>query len=420
MSATFSRLFGNKAFRAALAIGSFGLLASLLLTRSSQSDFSSQFLPHAYCYLYNRNLIVLHVVADGLIWLSYVAISLTLVYLVYRTRREIPFSWMFLAFGIFIIACGFTHFMEMIVLWKPVYWLAGGVKVITAMASVITAIALPPQLPKVQQMILAEKVSEERKRGLQEKNEELSQANQHLRSEMEKRIAAEESLKDLSAQLLRTQDDERRRFARELHDSVGQLLTGAVLSVSAVRRRAAGMEHESSRLLSECADYLKQSLREVRTISYLLHPPMLDETGLGDALRWYVRGFEERSGVRVVLDISSNLDQLSRDLRTAVFRIVQESLTNIHSHSGSRTAEISLRKSGDHIRLQVQDHGKGMPPESLGRDGREQLLHGVGIRGMRERVVRLEGELRIESSDHGTLLEVVLPYREKSVLPIDA
>jgi len=349
-----------------------------------------------------------------------VAISLTLVYLVYRTRREIPFSWMFLAFGTFIIACGFTHFMEMIVLWKPVYWLAGGVKVITAMASVITAIALPPQLPKVHQMIRAERVSEERKRDLEEKNEELSQTNQHLRSEMEKRIAAEESLKDLSGRLLRAQDDERRRFARELHDSVGQLLTGAVLSVSAVRRRAAGLGRESSRLLSECADYLQQSLREVRTISYLMHPPMLDETGLGDALRWYVRGFEERSGVRVALDISSNLDQLSRDLRTALFRIVQESLTNIHIHSGSRTAEISLHKSGPQIQLQVRDHGKGMPPESLGPGGREQLLHGVGIRGMRERVVQLEGELRIQSSGNGTLLEVVLPYREDSVVPIDA
>jgi len=400
-----------------IGLGSF---ISLFLLETSRETASSQFLPHAYCYLFNRNLIVLHVVSDGLIWLSYVAISLTLVYLVYRTRREIPFSWMFLAFGTFIIACGFTHLMEMIVLWKPVYWLAGGVKVITAMASVITAIALPPQLPKVHQMILAEKVSEERKRGLEQKNVELSRANEHLRSEMEKRIAAEESLKDLSARLLRAQDDERRRFARELHDSVGQLLTGAVLSLSAVRRRAEGLGNGSSELLSECADCLTQSLREVRTISYLLHPPMLDETGLGDALHWYVRGFAERSGVQVALDISSNLDQLSRDLRTAVFRIVQESLTNIHMHSGSATAEISLRKSDAHIQLQVRDHGKGMPPESLGPNGREQLLHGVGIRGMRERVVQLEGELRIESGEQGTLLEVILPYREDSILPIGA
>jgi uncharacterized membrane protein len=155
MSTMLPPLLRSKAFDAALAIAGAGLLTSLLLNRSTQGTFSSEFLPHVYCYLYNRNLIVLHLVSDGLIWLSYVAISLTLVYLVYRTRREIPFSWMFLAFGTFIIACGFTHFMEMIVLWKPVYWLAGGVKVITAIASVITAIALPPQLPKIHQMILA-------------------------------------------------------------------------------------------------------------------------------------------------------------------------------------------------------------------------------------------------------------------------
>jgi signal transduction histidine kinase len=416
MSATFDSRFRSRAFAAILALAGVSLFTSLLLAGAAR-ETSSQFLPHAVCYLYNQNLILLHVVSDGLIWLSYLAISLTLMYLVYRTRREIPFSWIFLAFGTFIIACGFTHLMEMIVLWKPVYWLAGGLKVITAMASVITAIALPPQLPKVHQMILAEKVSEERKWVLVQKNDELWDANQHLRSEMEKRITAEKSLKDLSGRLLRAQDDERRRFARELHDSVGQLLTGAVLSLSAVRRRADGPENGSSQLLSDCADYLQESLREVRTISYLLHPPMLDETGLADALHWYVRGFAERSGVQVALDISPNLGELSRDIRTAVFRIVQESLTNIHMHSGSLTAEISLRRAHANIQLEVRDHGKGMPPESLAPNGRGQLLHGVGIRGMRERVVQLEGELKIQSNEHGTALEVILPCREDSILP---
>jgi signal transduction histidine kinase len=410
----------KRVLKAALAIAGAGLLATLLRPGTMRVIFSSQFMPHVTCYLYNRNLILLHVVSDGLIWLSYVAISLTLVYLVYRTRHDIPFSWMFLAFGAFIIACGFTHFLEMVVLWKPVYWLAGGVKLVTAIASVITAIALPPQLPKIHQMILAAKVSEERRWRLEQKNEDLSQANQNLRSEITKRIAAEASLHHLSGRLLQVEDDERRRFARELHDSVGQLLTGAVLSVSAVRQQAAGLGRKSSQLLAECADCVNQSLREVRTISYLLHPPMLDETGLGDAIRWYVRGFAERSGVQVDLDISSNLDELSRDLRTAVFRIVQESLTNIHRHSGSRIAEISLRKCGPQIQLQVRDYGKGMPPESMGTNGREQLTRGVGIRGMRERVVQLEGELRIQSSGHGTLLEVVLPWREDPVLQAEA
>ena len=415
MLAVFRPLHHKEVLTAMLAIV-VGLLATLLPPGRMQGVLSSQFLPHVYCYLFNRNLIVLHVVSDGLIWLSYVAISLTLVYLVYRTRREIPFSWLFLAFGTFIIACGFTHFMAMIVLWKPVYWLEGGVKVITALASVITAIALPTQVPKVHQMIIAAELSEERRGKLEQRNEDLLGANQQLRSEMARRIAAEESFRELSGSLLQAQDDERRRFARELHDSVGQLLTGAILSISAVRRQAGRLGHKSSRLLSDCADCVQQSLREVRTISHLMHPPMLDETGLGDALRWYVRGFAERSGVQVALDVSSDLDHLSRDLRTAVFRIVQESLTNIHRHSGSSTAEISVQRCGREIELHVQDNGKGMPPQSMGENGYVMSMHGVGIRGMHERVVQLKGDMKIRSSPQGTALEVLLPLHEDSVL----
>jgi len=391
-------------------------LVSTLLPEGTRGIFSSQFLPHAYCYLYNWNLILLHVISDGLIWLSYFAISLTLVHIVHRTRREIPFSWMFLAFGAFIIACGFTHLMEVIVLWKPVYWLAGGVKVVTAIASVTTAIALPLQVSKIHEMIRSAGVSEERRSQLEEKNRELLQANQLLRSEITKRIAAEESLRNLSGRLLHAQDNERRRLARELHDSVGQLLTGAALNMSAFRQEAEGLGHKSSQLLSECAECVNQSLKEVRTISYLLHPPMLDETGLGDALRWYVRGFAERSGVHVDLDISSELGQLSRDLRITVFRIVQEGLTNIHRHSGSTTAEISLRSCGVQIQLQIRDHGRGVPPQSMGTNGSQQFMGGVGIRGMHERVTQLKGDMRIQSSESGTILEVVLPLQEDAVL----
>jgi len=288
--------------------------------------------------------------------------------------------------------------------------------VVTAIASVTTAIALPLQVPKVHEMIRSARVSEERRSRLEEKNQELFQANQDLRSEITKRIAAEESLRNLSGRLLHAQDNERRRIARELHDSVGQLLTGAALNMSALRQEAEGLGHKSSQLLSECAECVNQSLKEVRTISYLLHPPMLDETGLADAVRWYVRGFAERSGVNVDLDISSDLGQLSRDLRITVFRIVQEGLTNIHRHSASSNAEISLRKCGAQIQLQVRDHGRGMPPQSMGTNGSEQFMGGVGIRGMRERVTQLKGDMRIQSSESGTIVEVVLPLQEDSVL----
>ncbi len=411
MPALLDSTSSRKLLLPALAIAGAGVIA-ILLPGPLRGIFSSQFLPHAYCYLYNRNLIALHLVSDGVIWLSYTVISITLGYMVQRTRREIPFSWMFLAFGVFIIACGFTHLMEMIVLYKPLYWLAGAVKVITAIASVSAAVALPPQLPKVHQMIMDAKISEERRLTLEEKNEELFRTNKQLHSEMERRIAAEESLRELSGSLLHAQDDERRRVARELHDSVGQLLTGAVLSISAVRRKTRRLSYKSTRLLSQCADCLAQSLREIRTISYLLHPPMLDETGLNDALRWYIRGFTERSGVQVNLDVSEDADLLSSDLRTAVFRIVQESLTNVQRHSGSRSAEIRLHRSGSEIQLQVCDHGRGVAADSAETNSRELLVRGVGISGMRERVAQLQGQMEIRSCGQGTVVDVVLPLPE--------
>ena len=140
-----------------------GIAALVMVPATVRSITSSQFLPHVYCYLYDKQLIALHMSADALIWLSYVAIALTLTYMVRRARREIPFSWLFLAFGTFIIACGFTHFMEIVVLWKPLYWLAGDVKLVTALASVITAIALPSVVPQILAMVKSAHVSEDRR-----------------------------------------------------------------------------------------------------------------------------------------------------------------------------------------------------------------------------------------------------------------
>jgi hypothetical protein len=149
------------------------ITALIVIPMTVRDALSSRFLPHAYCYLYDKKLIALHVGSDGVIWLSYVSIALTLAYLVWRTRREMPFSWMFLAFGTFIIACGFTHFMEMVVLWKPLYWLAGDIKLVTALASVVTAIALPPLVPQVQSMIQSADLSEDRRLRLEQANREL-------------------------------------------------------------------------------------------------------------------------------------------------------------------------------------------------------------------------------------------------------
>ncbi len=260
-----------------------------LVPQTVRGFLSTGFLPHAYCYLYDKSLIALHLGSDTAIWLAYVSISVTLAYLVYRTRREMPFSWMFLAFGTFIIACGFTHLMEVIVLWKPLYWLSADIKLLTAVASVITAIALPPLVPKVHQMILAARSSKEHEARIEVANHELFQANEALKQEVGKRTHAEQELRVLSGRLLRMQDDERRRLARELHDSTGQLLTAIQLNLSVAMQQTSGTNGNLHRSLEESVQLTKQAIGDVRTMSYLLHPPMLDEAGLGHALQWTLR-----------------------------------------------------------------------------------------------------------------------------------
>jgi signal transduction histidine kinase len=378
-----------------------------LLPQTLRGMFSNQFLPHAYCYLYDKGLIALHVGSDTAIWLSYVSISVTLTYLVYRTRREIPFSWMFLAFGTFIIACGFTHLMEVIVLWKPVYWLAGDVKLVTAVASVITAIALPPLVPKVHNMISTGKIAEQYRKDLETANLELSHSNEALKKEVGQRALVEQRLRALSGRLLQIQDEERRRVAREVHDSAGQMVAALSINLGILAAHEHPLE-EQTRLLSDSRTILDSLNKELRTISHLLHPPLLDEVGLASALQWYVDGFAERSGISTALEMDLSLGRLHPDLEITIFRVIQESLTNVHRHSGSPKAQIRLVRCGSAIDLEVRDEGKGMPLEKQ-LHGSEQGAFGVGIAGMRERVMQLGGKLEIESHGSGTTVSVHLP-----------
>jgi len=399
--------------RGVLAISAAILAASVaaivLVPQTISELLSTRFLPHAYCYLYDKGLIALHVASDSAIWLSYVSISVTLAYLVYRTRRDIPFSWMFLAFGTFIIACGFTHLMEVVVLWKPLYWFSADVKIVTAVASVITAIALPPLIPKVHELIAAAKSSKQHETKLEIANDELFHANQNLQEEVGKRTHAEHELRALSGRLLRLQDDERRRLARELHDSTGQLLAGIQLNLSLATKQLAGTDGSVHRWLAESLQLTNQAIGDVRTMSYLLHPPMLDEAGLGYALRWYVDGFVERAGIEVTLALPPILDRLSPETEVAVFRMVQECLTNIHRHAESSKAEISLTVSSDTLALSIRDYGKGMPHTILDAEGQGKSIFGVGLRGMVERIRQLGGSLVIAAANPGTLVESELP-----------
>jgi signal transduction histidine kinase len=213
-------------------------------------------------------------------------------------------------------------------------------------------------------------------------------------------------LRDLSVRLLRVQDDERRRIARDLHDSTGQALTALKLELAGIERELAVRNPQIARRLSSAIENARLISDELRTISYLLHPPLLDELGLGSALRWYVDGFGKRSGIAVQLDFRGQ-GRLAPELETTLFRVVQECLINIHRHSGSATASIRFSQERG-IVLEVEDEGRGMTPEEL-TDISSGAALGVGLRGMRERIKDFGGEMEILSSGHGTIVKAVIP-----------
>ena len=216
-------------------------------------------------------------------------------------------------------------------------------------------------------------------------------------------------LRDLSGRMLQSQDEERRRVARDLHDSAGQTLVAMSIKLA----QMAGANSDSPQLASmiqEVEELVQGLSQEIRTTSYLLYPPMLDESGLSYALRWYVEGLGERSGLEIDLNIPDSFERLSREMELVIFRVVQECLTNIHRHSGSKTASIRVERQHENVLVTVQDTGKGMSPEKLAEIQSEGK--GVGLRGMRERVRNLQGELTIESNDSGTTVSATLPAKK--------
>lgn len=218
------------------------------------------------------------------------------------------------------------------------------------------------------------------------------------------------NLGELSARLMHLQDEERRRIARELHDSVGQTLAALSMNLSAVRSDIDRLK-QTANTVTDSAALVDDMSKDIRTISYLLHPPLLDEAGLCSALAWYIQGFSERSKIKVDFDIPANFGRLSRELETAIFRVVQECLTNIHRHSGSPTAKVRISQEDSHVRVLVEDKGKGIPPEK-----RSQIASsgtpGVGVRGMRERLRQLGGDMDIQSeAGKGTKISAQLPIQ---------
>jgi signal transduction histidine kinase len=231
------------------------------------------------------------------------------------------------------------------------------------------------------------------------------EAQGELEQKVEKRTAelaaANRNLGELSARLLRLQDEERRRIARELHDSVGQTLAALSMNLAAV---GADIERlaKTATIITDSSALVDDMSTDIRTISYLLHPPLLDEAGLSSALTWYINGFSERSKIEVELKIPEDFGRLPRDLETAVFRVVQECLTNIHRHSGSSVARIVISQSDGEVRVEVKDNGKGIPAEKRAEIVSTPTgIPGVGIRGMRERLRQLGGGMEIHSDGEG-------------------
>jgi signal transduction histidine kinase len=250
-------------------------------------------------------------------------------------------------------------------------------------------------------------------------NEILRKAQGELEARVLERTAdldsANENLRGLSARLLQLQDDERRRIARELHDSVGQMLAALNMNLSTVRADVERLA-KTANALTDSENLVQQMSTEVRTISHLLHPPLLDEAGLASALRWYVDGFVLRSKIKVALDLPEDFGRLPRESETAIFRVVQECLTNIHRHSGSPIARIRLRQRDDHVSVEIEDKGKGIAAEKQ-EEMNSSGTPGVGIRGMRERLRQLGGTLEFRSNGSGTLVTVELPLTEFSSSP---
>ena len=233
-----------------------------------------------------------------------------------------------------------------------------------------------------------------------------------INTDVTSRKRAEEAARRLSGRILTLQDEERRRIARGLHDSLGQYLAALKMNLDSL----SAANGKLTELVSDCSDIVSKCLADMRTISHLLHPPLLDESGLASAVRWYVDEFSRRSGIAVSLDVSPERMRLPADSEIALFRAIQEALTNVHRHSGASSVHIRLVLEGKQVHLEIRDDGKGIPQERLNRFAEGTAQTGVGLAGMRERFRELDGVLEISSAGTGTTLMIVVPVSSKATV----
>jgi signal transduction histidine kinase len=240
-----------------------------------------------------------------------------------------------------------------------------------------------------------------------ERTGQLTQALARLEAEVKERKQAEEQLRQLSVRLMTLQDEERRRIARDLHDTTGQTLAAMKMTTALIQRTAVGPHLQ--RLLADLNQFTDEAVQTIRTTSYLLHPPLLDEAGISSAVQWFVDGFAKRSGIKVSCEIAENLERPPRNHELVLFRVLQESLTNVHRHSRASSATVRLNIEADHFVLEIADNGTGISGECIKRFREAAGEAGVGLVGMRERVHELAGRLEIQSAPGRTAIRVALP-----------
>jgi signal transduction histidine kinase len=249
-----------------------------------------------------------------------------------------------------------------------------------------------------------------------ERTGQLTLTLNNLEREVMERKQAEEQLRQLSVRLMTLQDEERRHIARDLHDTTGQTLAAMKMTAALIQQTPAGPE--MNRLLEDLNALTDEAVQEIRTTSYLLHPPLLDEAGIASAVQWFVEGFSRRSGIQVRCEIGENLQRPPRNHELVLFRVLQESLTNVHRHSGASATTVHLNVSADHFVLEIGDNGTGIPEECIKRFREAGHGTGVGLVGMRERVHELGGRLDIQSNPAGTTISVALPVTTQRTQPV--
>jgi signal transduction histidine kinase len=355
-------------------------------------------------------------------WAAIVAVALTAAVFVLDTRKEPG-----LAVSLFYLA------PILITFWSPQRWhtlvIANAATILTVVAYTRSPVGEERPFEFRNRMIclvavwivatlaMVRRQAEDRfeaeqaelERRIRDHSNELARANTELQAEIADRKSAEAALRQLSTHLLSAQDDERRRIARELHDTTAQSLAAVSMNLARIEHLAPDLAPKAADLLADSVALANQCQKEIRTLSYLLHPPMLEEAGLGAAVQWFANGVQQRASIQVAVDVPEKLERMPNDIETTLFRIVQESMNNITRHSGSPNASIRLVRNTGEVILQVKDEGKGIPPEKLERVNGNVAGLGVGVAGIWERVRQFGGDLDITSNSRGTTVTVVLP-----------